>query len=379
MSDTFAYKFEPAGHEEPEKLRHYAQPGMKLKQAFETWLQDLGDSELFLDGFVARMDEHYERALRLVNGLELSVGEANGLLMQYKDHPQIKYVGLFVSAIYNLAPEKEIVFDVDVPVKELGHKLPRNKIFINKQKLSGEDIGWNCEASIVNFGTLEDYGHASPQAGAPLVNYGSVDLHMYSSCAIANYGKIGYLTPCHAIANFGEIDGLSGRKENVEVLKCDGSCESYKHPVLIVNLGKAVGAYECSKSDIPHSGEQVLIAARNPPWSNVRLVFDRYACAKLPELQTYMSGLRQRFEAGRNDYHAALAALNGLGQTPRTVIGRDIAHILKRAGQPLRWNEKEMWTPLNVKLASMCDSNGVPKSEYDSKFNEFLREAGYEV
>lgn len=270
-----AYQFRPAGHEAPAARREYPEPDKKLQKAFEGWEGGLSKD---LDWHhEATLETCYTRALDLTKKLEFSLDEVHGLLLQNQDHQYIKYAGLFVSTLFNTTPEKFITYDLELePIHFLGYRLAKDKVLINRSKVGR----WMGE-----------------RASGPVINYGEADRGMgwQASGPVINFGK--------TISWFGA--GASGS---------------------VINYGevKSMGA----------SAIGYLIAARDPEKfveerGRVKRTLMQKDCESIPALHAYLDELRQKFERGRCDDKALLAALDELGPEPGRKIEQDIADILK--------------------------------------------------
>jgi len=118
----------PVGHETPDIVKKtYSMPDRKLQLAFEEWLE--GDY-LF-----------YNHAMTAVESLDVSIEETHGLLIQYQDHPRVRYAGLFLSAVYNHHPDEHIIYDIETtPLDLIGYKLAKHKT-LTLNTPSGNDTG----------------------------------------------------------------------------------------------------------------------------------------------------------------------------------------------------------------------------------------------
>lgn len=356
-SEALAYKFTPAGHKVPEPARSYAQPGKKLKQAFEKWLKEFPK---FTDqtNFTEYDDAAFTRAHRLIKDIAPSVEEGHALLFAYRDddsdyyrddnyYKVLQVAGLFISAIYNSVPNEKIVYDFPCSyVKRLAYRLPKGKVFEAKAD-TGECTAMYAAGPVINrgeshlwfgssaSGPLINYGDIGPlgeRAIGPIINYGQVwnNGGMYSSGLMINLGKC---STEHAedwtsgfgsyakgpVLNFGEIDTGFGNLASG----------------LVINCGKG-GRNMAITRNMCDRKSPIVLAVKNPEsfgdLSRARLVLDEEKCAKLPELAEYLENLKQKFKPGGNDYRAVLAALDSLGPNPGKKVETDIKAILRRRG-----------------------------------------------
>lgn len=325
--DALAYKFTPSGHGAPvpEKKYRVDAKSTKLSRAFETWLGEVPE------GYV-HDEEYYERAEQLIGDLKPSLDEAYSLLVQHQDNPRINASGLFISAIYNRLPDGEIVFNLELanPPNYLGYMLAKGKVLINKGK-TGWGFGYASRAPVINFGTAAEW--LGYEAHAPVINYGNADDEMgkLSSAGVINYGTTNAdmgpeasglvinLGNCFdigkkaaaAVINYGKFDGDGGLGES--------------NSRIIINCGTArgrIGDYACGIVIDVNKGKRFGGVSRNA------LVLNSHKCAKMPKLLEYLDGVKKKFEAGRNDYRAALAAVQGL----RPRLEPDIKRILRGYG-----------------------------------------------
>lgn len=291
-----AYQFKPAGHAAPAAKREYPEPNRKLQEAFETWTYGLGDDKLvhYVDSV---LDKRYTRAERLIEKLELSLDEAHALLIMNQEHPHIADAGLFISALYNQLPDKNIVYDLnlDEPPDYLGHVLPADKILINRGKV-GYDVGRDAKGPVINYG---DAGNGFGWSAKSLVvNCGRADrwLGWGAKGVMINYGEAG--------SDMGEFS-----------------------KGIIINCGE-------HSSGLGMKADGIIIAVRDPVrffgqtrWA--KLVLNQKECETIPGLRGYFDALKKKFEAGRSDNDALLSALNELGPYPENKIRQDTIEILK--------------------------------------------------
>jgi len=156
MKSEMSYKFKGSGHEVPEEKRKYQkpstykEPSSELKKTFEKWLESCQHST---SGF----DAGYDQAKQVLNGIDAQVAEAHGLLIAYQKIKNIEKAGFFVSAIYNKAPDKEIVFDLSLEksIQGLGYELAEGKTLVNTSKRVAS-LGEKSSGHIINLGSVED-------------------------------------------------------------------------------------------------------------------------------------------------------------------------------------------------------------------------------
>jgi len=296
MTSEPAYKMQPAGHDAPAHRRTYAEPDGKLKNAFEGFLSFAEKTNYPIDDLTIwddrARDNLYECAQRLLEGLRVTPEEAHGLLLTRKlNGMEYKYVGYFLSAIYNKSDAKEIVYDLDFKICNLAYRLSQERTFINR---SGgyHNSGANAQGIIINY--LENRNLQSIFAGSgargQIITYGAdADAFYYDD--EDNYHSI--------MASF---DVSVVEKVNFSLDRSN---------ILI----------------------QESLHITNPPYSNSTLVIVKEEINKIPELRQYIDDLQGKFEQGRRDYHIVIETIRGLGPQPNKKIRQDLVDILKRAGQ----------------------------------------------
>jgi len=148
--EALAYKMQPAGHDKPAPRRSYPEPDRRLADALEVWLERAATEEFYNNN----QSYWYHEALRLTMDLECDLDAAHGLLYNYQDHKEILGAGPFISTLYNKIPDTEIVYDLQLPVRDLGLWLSKNKILVNKSTV-GSGFGNCAMGTIINCGKAE--------------------------------------------------------------------------------------------------------------------------------------------------------------------------------------------------------------------------------
>jgi len=287
--EAMAYKMQPAGHEKPQDKRKYEKPDSRLAKGFEKWLKKISftpcdESEEYNE----QNDEWCKKALAIIKPLNPSITDAHALLVHYQDHPKISDAGLFITTIYNQSPERDIILDLklDTPITAIGYKLAEGKRFINYDNLNSEICSWS-KSPAINYGKMIDFGEDS---SALLINLGStVTIGVSSEDDSA---------PSPVIINFGKCAGV--------ISGSDGTIISLNDPTV-------PDPYD---EEYPRFNPKYLLKAED--------------CRKTPQLAAYLERLKQKFEAGRNDYTKALAALDELGEEPGKNIEQDLEKLLWR-------------------------------------------------
>jgi len=299
MKSEMGYKFKGSGFNAPEEKKEYQEPNDKLQQAFQQWLHTHAGQYL----------ELYQRACGFLEGIEATVEEANALLISCKNPRGDE--GLFVSAVYKIVKEKEIVFDVDLdtPPQMLGFRLPKDKVLIAKANTGGE-LGWEAEGMVMNYAdTGEQLGY---NAKGPIINYGKAG------------GRVEEI-PSKTTGLFINIGTISGNL-------------GWGLEGAVLNLGKAhtmMGDFE-GVTLVDLQGLHV-----NPiDLPEVHIKYKHYA--KVPKVRSYLDDLISKLELGRNDHNAAIKAIEDLGPEPSQKLTAD----LKKA---LGWR---YWVPKWLKSVS---------------------------
>ena len=111
------------------------------ESAFSRWLD------------LPKQERKYYQTLTCVKVLGVSLPELYEFLQENQDHPQFADSGVFVSAVLNSIPEKDIVFDLKLRNKfrGLGALLPKEKRLLNYNDI-GETFGFGAEGVVVNYG-----------------------------------------------------------------------------------------------------------------------------------------------------------------------------------------------------------------------------------
>lgn len=303
-SESLAYKLQPAGHEASNAKRKYASPDKKLELAFEKFLKKT---------YRVNPDKYGEFAKELLKNVQASVDEAHALVVKYQEHPDIRDAGNFISAIYNKAPEKTIVYEFDIPIDFLAHKLAKDKIFVNKG-YGGFYVGGASRGIIVNQNlTCGTFGF---EAQGPVINYGKSgnNVGTGSSGLLLNQGEMEdqvAMKNSGVAINQGKISGIYG-------LLSTG---------MIINQGVA-------NSSCGYLSTGIVLLLRKPKrvdrTERMQLLLRPADCKKMPELENYLNNLKQNFASGKDDYRKVLSVLDDLGPAPHDRIKKDIEGILKK-------------------------------------------------
>ncbi|MBI4182185.1 MAG: hypothetical protein HY520_04435 [Candidatus Aenigmarchaeota archaeon] len=297
-TELMSYRFNPAGHERPNKGREYSRPDAEAVRQLGALFEEL--ERTHYRG--ARSD--YRPILSEVERLHPSVPDAHALVLDRLGNANPPLVGLFLSAVYHHSPDDLIVFDLslDNPPSELGYKLTRGKTLVNTAEVgtsfggvssgtilnygkAGFDMGGSASGTVINLGEADDL--CGQRVRGVLINYGSVSLGM----------------------------GDEGGKRS-----------------FVINAGEAGNA-------MGTGSEGVIIALKDPP-EPTKLDLSAFtvpesACASLPRLVNYLGKLREKLEEGRSDYRALLPILRGLGPSPERKLRGDFTTILREAGYAL--------------------------------------------
>ncbi len=282
MSD-FVYKMRPVGNEGQPQKRAYEEPRSELKQVFEKWMEGYEEDrkEIF-------PTFRYDKAVRLLQGLDCNVGEIHGLLVAYKDNPNCRDAGLFMSAAYNVAKEKTIVYDLDHMIG-VGHKLSQGKILVNRSNSA-------CELGSGSLGTVINLGRCT-------------DIASLADCLAINFGHcnsvLGKSAGC--LINFGEIDRVYTTS-----------------PLMIVNVGK-VDYINFHRFWLPYPGTNFLYSTDKHVSAD--------SCTRIPELAKYVAELEVALRPVKENHLLAQESVEKLGDYPGTRVRKRIETILREAGR----------------------------------------------
>jgi len=322
-----AYKFKGSGFDAPEEKRKYKQ-NRELADTFKKWLEISGrDSENYW--------HNYKLAIKMTKNLEISVTSLHALLVAHQDHKYFEHAGIFASAVYNQVPDKEIIYDLELDLTNIGLYLSKDKTIINTG-IAGGVFGHMSEGTVINKGKAGD--SLGADATGLVVNMGHAGAFMGSgaSAPIINYGAVSEMRDNNLpdqrgtgpVINYGHAEIL-GIDFNTLILNfgtalkmaqdCDDKC-------VAINYGKA-------GSDFGSYSNGIMLAVKDPESFGAKVNARLSWCAediKLTRpLNKYLKALKEKFEPGRKDYHAVLEALK---EYPLEKITKDIEKIVREAG-----------------------------------------------
>jgi len=290
-----AYKMQPAGHEQPAPRRKYAE-NRTLREAFEKYLALVAKTNFRLIYDQMCRDDLYALAANLLKGVQVSVDDAHGLLLERGlSEEERSYAGFFVSVIYNKSDLSDIVYDLDVEVCNLAYALPAPKAFINKG--SGHwGSGTKSTGIIVNYVEKGKYFTAGFAADGSIITYGGK-------------ASTGYWV--------GDFDEGEDFVDSVSLEVCLDDCL------------RIAGRYKDPEIN------QDLSIRRDPYYEHTRRVIKKEEISKIPELQEYINNLKDKFEKGRHDYRIVVETVRALGPKPNDKLRQDLLDILRRAGRDI--------------------------------------------
>ncbi len=272
-----------------------AEPDVRLRDAFDQYLSMAKPSTARLIYDQRCRDDLYLLASGMLKDLQVSNEEAHGLLLERKLSADEKdTAGFFISAIYNKSDISEIVYDLDVEVRNLGYCLPEDKAFINKGN---------------------GFQHSGTKAKGIVVNYvGKIP------CLIAGFAADGCVITYGARPSTGYWVG-----------DFDENDESFVDSVLLdVSLDEVL----CIKGSYEDPVISDALSIKGNKYSELPiLVLNKDEIGKIPELHGYVSNLKSRFEQGKSDYRIAVETVRALGPRPNDKLKKDIVDILRRAGK----------------------------------------------
>lgn len=304
--ELMTYEMKPAGHDKPEDKRKYEKPANDVSKAFEQWLVGLPGMAT-LDDYKGRF---YSKAADLIHNIEIDLGSAHALLLYYQDHPKIQSAGLFISAVYNKVPDKEIVYDleIDKEIDYLAANLKKDKTFVSRIP-AGYNMGDSATGTIVNYseaahwfgaeakGLVLNYGSAGETAGHhcnAIINYGSTEdqLGQYADTAI-NLGK--------TKDRFGGVEKLAINYGTTAW----GMGHESKNDSTVINYGKA-------GEGLGANAEGRIISLKKPKsygdTSLCKLILQENECRQMPRLSKLLNSLKTKLEQGRHDHKKAIKA-----------------------------------------------------------------------
>jgi hypothetical protein len=162
MTTEAVYGLASAGHANHVKRNIYESAESKLLQRCMQWCDEMKEIGHDVYRLIWEKDKLYGAIPPKLDGLELTVDDIHSTLMHPNlvGHPNYNLLGPLISAAYNIAPDRAITFDIDVPeIDWLGYGL-RDKLFINKG-IVGKNWGVGGESVLLNLGSLKDWARAS--------------------------------------------------------------------------------------------------------------------------------------------------------------------------------------------------------------------------
>jgi hypothetical protein len=338
-------KFKPTGHRRPgHKRREYEQPGdSKLGAVFRAWLDESKDwegGEPCSDVLFDDREHFYDLALELTKDIEYTIDDIKTAVVLNCNYPAAYGCGVFVSALFNQLPDKELIVDFadffeDGYIMDLGHRLPLDKVVISRSGNLGNlgEKGFGC---VVEEGTIGGYEltDVSPDEHfIKIINYAehSEEGSRYFSCRniaapIVNYRNLEYVRLKGILFNFGYVEqayvdsdvfytgpttelswtSLARDKPVVEDIVNRGIIVNYGKidcaggPGLIINVGEIEGIDKAKRG--------VYLGVDLPaPSASLTLSEDKFN--RLSSLVDYIDNYRQIFEPGKDDYNVARAEL----------------------------------------------------------------------
>jgi len=290
MRDALAYKLEPAGHEERPK-RKYTTPSRKLVNAFEKWLDSSQNDEEWLP------DRTYRRAEETLKGIDASIDEAHSLVMKNQDHPSITKAGYFLSCIYNKSPEKQIVYDLPVPLEGIGYRLPKNKSLVNKTHGS-YNLGLQSAGVTLNYADYDcESSYNAFNSSGIFVNYGK------------NKGELGRNSQGYVI-NCGEFHGAFCPQATDLGISLEGIAILPSQKVSTVVLAD----FSPEEYTLRHGHREIgltpfkYMSQRELQEYQKFLKTAEYQTS-LKKVQNYLSEMKKEFDKGKTDYNAVFEAL----------------------------------------------------------------------
>ncbi len=329
------------GFNEP-RSRLVQRPDNPLCKAMEKWLDNLPTDDLpgmlYYDktnkGEKA-VQRFYVTAITALQGLpETSIGELHAAALCFKGHPKAKAIGLFLSAGYNVSPERDIEFDMDMDTRLdfLGYRLGKGKKLYVRADV-GDQVGYKSNgAGFYNFASVRgEFGFGS---SGNFGNYGEVS-GFAAECKgrILNKGKANIISPKFdskqpKTINFGtvvtmNVSGVGINLGDAEDMYADDGSTAVnfnnikgdmvtKDSSCIINAGTVEGEMG---EDAKNSS--IVLAIKNPGTLHVTdtmIFMDEKECTRFPGIVEYFDRLKASLEARRNDsyqdFHKVFKELN---------------------------------------------------------------------
>jgi len=303
--EQMAYKMQPAGHEAPPPKRKYTQKRSVIS-AYEEWVEKCSKD---------KKQHPYKLAVEAIKNIDCAVENAHALLITHKDKPiNIEQKdGIFVSAIYNEAPDKIITIDFDTETSLLGYKLAKSKTIVVQGKV-GAEAGFQAQGNIISYGINTNL--LGENASGTILNYGHATSGLASTLKKSGLG-----------INMGTAAGFGSEAKGV-IINLDDAMDFFagNNKGMVINAGVFGRYFAENATGIIITTEQI----RDPEEPTWKLFIDPKQCPE--ELLKYIEGLKSKFEQGREDHMAAIAAIGELGPTPGKKVRKDIETILRKAG-----------------------------------------------
>jgi len=305
MKSEMGYRFKGSGFNAPEEKRKYEQKRESL-QAFADWLGRVKNTDDFLNEN-KNVEQLYKSAEILLVNNKITVDEVHGLIIILEDNQNIEASGLFASAVYNNAPDEEIVFDLQVPLFGLGYRLNEGKVLVNKAHVTG-CFGQLAKGQLINLGESEYL--PGWQTGNVLINYGEL------SSPLSN-GKGLYLD-YENVLQF-ELKTADKRKFGGTV-----DVRSFDSKGVFIDRNKL--AVFGLKTDFIGLPKICYVRKKDSRWKKI---------ATPLKIRKYQADLQAKLEPGRYDYHDAIEILKDFGPRPAESIKKDLGQLLKEAGHEI--------------------------------------------
>jgi len=305
------------------KLEELAIPSMR--DALDIWLKEHGKIE--------NLNRKFSLAKKLVKDVKRpSIDDIHLFFEGHFDELREELNGdIIISALYLRSPEKEIIFNADLPkpARLLAYRLPPSKAFVATSPVWFP--GNYARGPIIMY---SDSSFPATSAKSVVVNYGHcVSLNKDSSALVLNMGESEEeYNPANSIMiNFGKYNSRGGL-----FFGASGFC--------LINCGETL-LHPLSSFD------GALIAIKNPDnlteehLEQCEFYLTEEDCKKIPELRDYFSRLHELLDRASNNYRHALSIPAAYDPSLRTFqefdkkVQSDIEKIIQKAGHDFRFDD----------------------------------------
>lgn len=168
MSEFMTILPGPVGHQDYfESEREYTAPNSPMAGILRRWLDEAPEDWRRSE---TKIGDLYSSAVDMLKGQEPSIYAAKAAIMQNRGNPKLKRAGLFFSAVCNMAPDRNMTYDLfikDCGMSELGYMLGEGRNLLVRYDV-GENIGMHSRGRIA---CLEDFSNMGEGSSGQTVSY----------------------------------------------------------------------------------------------------------------------------------------------------------------------------------------------------------------